>query len=158
MNDVLVLDQSPKNVRPEEAISENSIDEIRVYSRSALPELEAEIEAARRILDLGDDWDGGGSPKYSESTFERAATFLRMHNERFFELFGVRAAVPQINPGPNGSIDIHWKRPSWELLVNIPAEEGMAAAFYGDDYGSEIIRGSLDASQPNRGLIAWLMK
>ncbi len=57
-----------------------------------------------------------------------------------------------------GSIDLHWKQPTWELLVNIPAEETRRAAFYGDDYGAGAIKGSGDAGRHNFGLLEWLMK
>jgi len=151
-NEVLGLEPLP------EAVSESAIDKIRVYSYPNVSKLEAEIELAKHILDLEDDWDGEGSPRYSVDTLERAARFIRTQCDWLWDLFGMVATVPRIGPGPNGGIDIHWKQPSWELLVNIPAENKQMATFYGDDYGVEVIRGSFDPAEPNRGLIAWLMK
>ncbi len=124
-----------------------------------LPHLEAEIEAAaQRILSLDDDWDGEGSPGYDEATLGRAIEFLRTQIRGMWEIYGVEVPVPQINPGPDGSIDIHWKRVSWELLVNIPKEEQPCATFYGDDYGTGTIKGSIDTTHPSLGLLTWLMK
>lgn len=143
---------------PEEAVSESAIARMRVYSYVNLTRLEAEIESARQVLDLDDDWDGEGSPRYSADTLDRAARFVRTQCTRLWELFGMAAAVPRIGPGPNGSVDVHWRQPSWELLVNIPADDKQMAAFYGDDYGVEVIRGCFDPAEPNRGLIAWLTK
>jgi len=119
--------------------------------------LKAEIEQAKRILELQDDWDGVGSPGYSEDTFNRAIAFLTMEAEGLWESWGIRLPVPRIGPGPDGSIDLHWKQPSWELLVNISADANEMAVFYGDNYGAQKIRGSLDPKNFNLGIVAWLM-
>lgn len=129
------------------------------YDRSSAHDLEKEIESSRkRILSLRDNWDGEGSPGYLPNTLDRAITFVRTHSSVFTEISGKDAPVPQINPAPEGSIDIHWKQASWELLVNIPAEVNQKAAFYGDDYGKGTIKGTLDVDRYNFGLIEWLMK
>jgi len=156
MNDA-VLEYRCKD-QTEEAVPGSPINEIRVHAHASIPELEAEIESSKNILKLPDDWDGEGSPGYSKNTLERAITFVRTHVERLWETFGINAPVPNINPGPMGSIDLHWKEPTWELLVNIPAEETQRASFYGDDYGTGTIKGNVDAGRPNFGLLAWLMK
>lgn len=120
-------------------------------------ELKAEIEQARRILELEDDWDGEGSPGYSEDAFDRAVSFLTMEAEGLWESWGIPLPAPKIGPGPHGSIDLHWKQPSKELLVNIPADSNEMATFYGDNYGAEKIRGSLDPRNFNFGIAAWLV-
>ncbi len=144
--------------QPEETFSRSAVDKIRFHSRASIPELEAEIKASTRILKLNDNWDGEGSPGYSSRTLERAITFLRTHVEHLWENFGIQAPVPRINPGPMASIDLHWKEQTWELLVNIPADETKRAAFYGDDYGAGVIKGAVDVTRPNFGLLEWLMK
>ena len=140
-----------------EAKSINPIAKISVQTHTNIPQLEAEIESARTLLNLGDNWDGEGSPAYSKHTFERAIAFLRMHVERVWEA-GINAPVPYINPGPHGSIDLHWKERTWELLVNVPAEETRPAVFYGDDYGAGVIKGTIDPARYSFGLLEWLMK
>ena len=119
-------------------------------------ELEAEIKHAAAILKLTDNWDGEGSPGYKADTLKRAVWFLTSHAERLCSKYGVRLPVPKIGPGPNGSIDIHWKSP-WELLINIPADPNEMASFYGDNYGSQKIRGSFDLKTFNLGPFTWLM-
>jgi hypothetical protein len=119
--------------------------------------LQAEIEQARRILELKDDWDGEGSAGYSEETFDRAVAFLKTHMKGLWNSYGIRIPIPRIGTGPDGSIDLHWKEPSWELLVNIPADPNEMAVFYGDNYGVQKIRGSLDPNKVNLGIAAWLM-
>ncbi|MBZ5503507.1 MAG: hypothetical protein LAN59_14955 [Acidobacteriia bacterium] len=118
--------------------------------------LDAEIERAKGILKLQDDWDGEGSRAYSEETFNRAVVFLIKHIGRGWESCGLPSPIPRIGPGPDGSIDLHWRQPSWELLVNIPADPNEMATFYGDNYGLQKIRGSLDPQKIDSGIAGWL--
>ena len=65
--------------------------------------------------------------------------------------------MPQINPGPDGSIDLFWDQPTLELLVNIPANSTQEASFYGEDRRSHI-KGSFDTSERGIGVVFWLMR
>lgn len=120
-------------------------------------ELKAEIAQAKRILRLEDDWDGEGSLGYSEDTFNRATAFLTRHVKGLWERWGIRLPIPRIGPGPDGSIDLHWKLPSRELLVNISADANEVPTFYGDNYGALKNRGTLDPQNFNLEIAAWLM-
>ena len=121
--------------------------------------LEAEIESAHEKLTvLADNWDGEGSAEYKTETINTAAEFLMSQGRLLHEICGMSLPVPQINPGPDGSIDLFWKQPTWELLVNVPANSNQAASFYGEDQTGHTIKGSLDTSEPNIGVIVWLMK
>jgi hypothetical protein len=120
-------------------------------------ELKAEIEHAKTILTLTDDWDEEGSRAYSKNTLARAVDFLAAHSAKGYDLRSSYPPAPSIGPGPNGSIDLHWKQKTWELLVNIPADDGQMAVFYGDDYGAAKIRGSFDPKTVNLGIVNWLM-
>jgi len=119
--------------------------------------LEEEIERAESMLDLEADFDGEGSPAYTEDTFDLAAEFLRLHSRYFWEHCEKYSPVPKITPGPNGSIDLHWKLESRELLVNIPADVHEPAVYYGDNYGVEKIRGSVDPKKISYVIATWLM-
>lgn len=130
-------------------------DEV-LSNQQAVEELAAEISQARRILELEENWDGEGSTGYSEDTLNRAFAFLSTHVEGLWGKYGLSSPIPRIAPGPNGSIDLHWKQPSWELLVNIPEDANQVATFYGDDYGVQKIRGSLHQSGFHWKIAAWL--
>jgi len=67
--------------------------------------------------------------------------------------------APHIHPGPDGSIDIHWKNDNYELLLNVPVEEGSLAGFYGDNISGNMIKGKMNISdgKMNNGLILWLI-
>jgi hypothetical protein len=122
------------------------------------PKLQAEIHrAAEVILNLEYNWDGEGSMAFSERTFDRAVAFLVAQSYEVYRRNKVHPPVPSIEPGPAGSIDLHWQQPNLELLVNIPANPDALAAFYGDNYGSQTIKGSFDPKGFKREIITWLM-
>lgn len=125
---------------------------------NSLQAIEGAIESSRDLIDIEDDWDGEGSPGYLEQTWRRAAQFVREYAAHLAADYGLKIPAPGILPGPDGSIDIHWESDSFELLVNIPADANERAEFYGDDHGSIYIKGNLDPSRVNQGLIEWLQK
>jgi hypothetical protein len=132
------------------------------WQESDPPSLSAElsiaIENSRAILDLENDWDGEGGVGYSETTWLRATDFLRENALRLWQMKGVWPAVPFIEPGPNGSIDLHWRTSKRELLINIPSDPNQPAGYYGDNFASETIKGKLDISENNEWIMVWLMK
>ena len=124
---------------------------------SAPSTVQEAVESSRWILDLTDDWDEQGSPKYAESTWQRACDFLVRHARLARQRLGRELPAPAILPGPGASIDLHWKLPSFELLVNVPSDATRPATFYGDDHGVLCIRGNLNAAGDVPGLIVWLL-
>src|SRR4051812_6208423 len=114
------------------------------------------IEDSRRILDLSDDWDGEGSPAFQEETWDRAADFLVHQAGALWDRKGLILPVPRILPGPESSIDIHWRSPRRELLINIPSDKAAPIAFYGDDYGQDKKKGQIREGALDLDLFAWL--
>lgn len=123
---------------------------------AALDDLFSAIETSRRILDLPDDWDGAGSPAFAEATWQRAADFLRRCATTLWGREGRAVPVPQILPGPDSSIDIHWQSSQRELLINIPSDNDAPITFYGDDYGRDKRKGQIEEGAPDPDLLAWL--
>lgn len=119
-------------------------------------EIEEAIEESRSLLEIEDDWDGEGSAGYSEATWNRATEFLKNNARRLKDILDVWVDAPSISPGPNGSIDLHWKTESRELLINIPADSTQPAGYYGDDRGVNRIKGTFDISGRNEWLLMWL--
>lgn len=132
------------------------------HSRQSLPSelnhISQAIERSRSLLDLENDWDEAGSPPIVESTWRRATEFLARHALGVFESDKQIIDAPDMTPGPEGSIDLHWDYPAYEILVNIPADPAAMAGFYGDDRGSISIKGKLDPSHFSEGLHHWLIK
>ena len=118
--------------------------------------LQAIEKAIERIGALPDNWDDEGSPAYSKEVISRAAAFVKVNALSCHQRFGSVIRVPKILPGPDGSIDVHWKTAEYEMLVNISADPKAPASFYGDDYGTAKITGSFDPEKSNLGLLTWL--
>src|SRR5690606_5828346 len=81
-----------------------------------LQEIQKSIEDSYYILELEDDWDDEGGVPVDKNTFIRGIRFLinysvwLLHNQNFL------LAPPQINPGPDGSIDILWRTNHYRML------------------------------------------
>lgn len=119
--------------------------------------LEKVIKASRALLSLQPDWDEQGSPGYTEDTWNRMEKFLCAYSLCLTENYSTNIPVPEILPGPDGSIDILWRSTKYELLLNIPSTANSPARFYGDDKGELSIKGKLDPSKFNQGLLEWLL-
>lgn len=119
-------------------------------------QLDEAIEESRQILELRDNWDGEGGEAYLESTWQRAVDILYRFHE-WTSRVGKTARVPVIGPGPNGSIDLHWKSEQIELLLNVPKDTDALGEFYGDDYGKFSIKGTFDTEEIVEPLLRWLV-
>jgi len=114
------------------------------------------IETSRSILDLEENWDGEGALPFSQKVWETAVTFLALLAKEALERLDIIVDAPRILPSAEGSIDLHWKADTYELLVNIP-QNGTPASYYGDNtLGNHPIKDTCDASKPDRKLISWL--
>jgi hypothetical protein len=154
----LEIERTPTEGAPTEvALMETWEDTPQASSRllkAQCQEVEVEIEHAKSILrqpELDDK-----ESLYSEETLDRAVAFMKTHIESVWRSYGVKAPIPTIGPGPHGSVDLYWEQPSWKLLVNIPADKDAPATFYGDDYGRQKIKGSLDSKALSITIVAWL--
>ncbi len=116
-----------------------------------------EFSDASEMLSLPNDWDGDGSPAYRVETFIRASMFLLNHALTFRLIYGNVMPAPKMRKGPEGSIELHWRTSTRELLINIPAGSEEPADYYGDDgAGGNPLRGLLDLSTPDDRLMLWL--
>ena len=115
------------------------------------------ISSSAHLTELSDDWDGEGSPGYTKETWTRAITFLLSLAGSMRQQFGLMIDPPRILPSAAGSIDIHWKTDSYELLVNVPPAARQPIAYYGDNtQGNMPIERSCPHARPDRKLVAWL--
>ncbi len=130
------------------------------FEKSDLPDelclVAAAIESSRSILDLPLDPEEPEGELYSEEVWQRAVRFLSEHAMAIWRKQGHVIEAPNVLAGPDGSIDLHWENPRFELLINIPVDPNESAGFYGDDFGEVSIKGKIKPSAPNHGLMMWL--
>jgi len=111
-----------------------------------------------KLLALKDNWDGEGAKKYKKDTWERATQFIKKIYVHLWRQTQKLITPPNILPGPDGSIDFHWKTPKFDLLINIPEDPEEPATFSSDDYGQNTIKGTFDPNKINHALLSWLME
>ncbi len=81
-----------------------------------------------------------------------------------WEVGQIELDTPDITSGPDGSIDIHWKNPHRELLINIPENQADLANYYGRNKVGQTVEGDIlpsvdsDTLKRNQWLTMWLMQ
>jgi hypothetical protein len=134
-----------------------TIGEFGIQLPGVLSGLAASIDDSRSLLELPDDWDGEGAAAYSESTWRRTVEFVVRCATALWTDYGIVSDQVRILPDHDGGLAIDWRTGRRELSLSIPAAPSVDARFYGDDgSGGRSFKGSLDPSEPNRWLIAWL--
>ena len=108
------------------------------------------------ILNLESDWDGEKSIGYKEGTLDRTISFIRNISKKSWIDFKFIMKIPDIFPGTEGDIDIDWKLDTFQLLLTIPQDPNKPAAFYGDDYGINKIKGIFDIKKLDSVIVPWL--
>src|SRR5207249_3904112 len=115
------------------------------------------LESSRKMLEFAQDWDGEGASPIAESTWQRAANFLRQTASTLWTNYHLRLESPSIEPVADGSIDLHWKLSNRELLVNISPTDEKWADYYGDNkLGWNVVKGKFNTHARNLWLFIWL--
>jgi hypothetical protein len=141
--------------------AEASLDEIlaAIANQEVDPILREKIDAAEEsIMALPADFDGEGSIAYDTATLNRVRSFLENLASLLLHRYQSVLVIPDILPGPEGSVDLHWENENFELLINIPADSSTPATYYGDDFGNNTSEGTFEVDQVDQGFLAWLKK
>ncbi len=125
---------------------------------SELSEIKRDISASRRILSLADNWDDEGSIGYSLDTLESAISFLAYSALEIWESERILIQPPRISPGPDGSIDLHWVKNKYGLLINIEPKPSTFITFYGEENEGNYIKGRLNRGEIKRAILLFLME
>lgn len=108
------------------------------------------------ILSLHDNWDGDGSKGYTETLWQRAEDMLIRLTQRFTTNYQLPLPIPEILPGPDSSIDIHWKNEKFELLINIPEDTDESVCLYARDFDKTEIEAAVSIEKVDQVLLNWL--
>jgi len=117
------------------------------------------IIKADGLKNLPLDWDEDGALPIDETTVEYASWFLRHYYNYTLKHFGTKIQLPEINPCPDGSIDLEWHTPFAQLLINIRKDkEGVYTAYYyGDRHNNKMqVKGSTPLSEFSEHLAVWM--
>lgn len=122
------------------------------------PSVQTEIERSRRIFELNDDWDGEGSPGYAQPTLDIAVEVLESIVEGIPTILLAGITTVELQPGPDGSIDLGLVLGNRRLLINVPRDSDDSVLFYG--HGPERqypIEGAFVRTTRPRFLAEWLV-
>lgn len=109
-------------------------------------ELAQLLEDSKSLLGIEDNFDGEGSPAIKPETLNRAHRFL----SAFVGVLGggeTSVVLPDIQYGPNGSIDLYWAftTDKSEFLINVPSDPMHKITYCGiDGVGNKTTKGSYD--------------
>ena len=126
---------------------------------SCMTSLIEELNHSVYILDLDEDWDGMGAEKISKSTYYDAIGFAVDYTKHIFRRYDSQIiSAPEINPGPDGSIDLEWHSVNARFLANIQSSaQGTIVKFYGDFHkNSSPYSGKMYLKQFNTELAKWM--
>ena len=117
------------------------------------------VLSSRQMLQLEENWDGEDARPVLESTWKRATHFLWRIAVTLWKEDNISIPPPEIDPVPDGSIDIDWRLNGRELLINIPPDPDKPTTYYGDDgAGGKVNKGELNTSESNHWLLVWLLE
>ncbi len=116
------------------------------------------IDNSKSLLSLQAGWNEEDALPVDREVWLHATGFLMRYALRVFNLFSVSVDAPDINPCPNGSIDLSWRTKSARMLINVRREKGeMLAFFYGDLYHDKMpIKGNVPADTVEDHLACWM--
>lgn len=121
-------------------------------------EIETAIEEASDLPLLPDNWNEEGAKAISTELFDNAVNFLRTYNKFLGTTYKVSLPAPEINPCPDGSIDLSWRSKHARMLINIRIHDNIPHAFfYGDRYNNKMpVKGNTPVADFSEGLAAWM--
>lgn len=120
-------------------------------------ELVKAIQKSTKIISYSNNWDGEGSKGYSKTTYVNAISFLVKYVKWVWDEKIYALPTPKILPGSNGSIDLYWKKNSYDLIITIPEAPNLVAHYYGDDKKDRVCEGTFRFQEDNEGMFLSLL-
>jgi hypothetical protein len=114
-----------------------------------------ELNKSKYILELNDNWDNEGSKGYKQNTWMTMATFLIKAAQKLYDQ-GIIIDTPRISNGPDGSIDLYWKKRDYYLLINIPNDINEQSTYFGEDASKNSMQGAFDTKNIEKQSILWV--
>lgn len=111
--------------------NKNTLSQSFAENQKSLLELGERLIRANEMLNLPENFDDEGSPCYGHKTLLNVADFLTKLWQVMLDNNLKEIPVPDILPGPNGTIDILWETDKFDLLINISNGEKPDIDYYG---------------------------
>jgi hypothetical protein len=115
------------------------------------------ISESRWILGWHEIMDGKATRPIESRTFSRAISLLTMLAYQAQTDASAEFPLPRISPSPDGSVDLLWESPGFELLVNVPAGPDALATFAGEKANQIRLTGETNPEKPAEILLKWIL-
>lgn len=147
-----------RNTRSLAKILQNPIRVFGFILPHDLADIANRVASSHNFLELEENWDGCGGPKYKYSTWMTATGVVVNAAIDYWSVSKKVPTSPAILQGIDGDIDVIWRSGHRSLLINTPEEESLRPSFVGkDSRDSEIeINGTLTVREGNGWLLQWL--
>lgn len=121
--------------------------------------LAAEIERARYLLDLPDDWDTDGSPGFAEATWTRTVNLAVDLGTSLADGWSLTPRDIEILPGAGGNLSLEVAYPNATILFSVPKDRDAPVRYYGrNDAGGRTTKGLLAPEESLDWLSLWTAK
>ena len=116
------------------------------------------IQEAKEILSYPDNWDDEGAEATDESTFIKAADFLRSYAIFIERNYGVTLATPYMDILRDGSISIHWETKRGLMIIIFKKTSAEKAYFFAERLADkvEIKSAVIVGAEPDEILAQWM--
>ncbi len=123
-----------------------------------LSKLVKEVEESIFIYSLPEGWDENNARQIEKNLWISSIQFLLEYALYIHNNFEHVLETPEINPVPNGTIDLSWRTKNARMLINIREEQGELLAFYyGDLYKDRFPnKGCVSANNVTSHLLQWI--
>lgn len=130
---------------------------LRIKVRKELNHIIKCFQESEYISSLKEDWDDNEGKPISFQTWTNAVNFVNDYSDWIFNYFGIVISEPQIQPGPNETIDIVWRNDNYRFLINIPQDKNFQAGYYGDDKkNGNSIKGKIPIDKVEEFIATWM--
>ncbi|MCH7575853.1 MAG: hypothetical protein IIA59_12120 [Candidatus Marinimicrobia bacterium] len=157
-NDAKRIITSTETSSSVEIASISELQEIAENLSDELANIRSAILDSQWILDLQENWDDEGSIGYEVETLAAAGHFLSDYAGKIFNSEKIVLDAPNLYPGPDGSIDVHWANHRYGFLVNISPAPSERIGFFGKTDSGRDFKGSLDRGEILSAMILFLLE
>ena len=96
----------------------------------------------KEFIALQENWDGEGAKKINKETIQRVDYFL--NDLRYeYKIPLLNYELPDLFPGHDGEIEVHWKNEKLEFIAIIPGNSMDAISFLAIIKSGQKIKGSV---------------
>lgn len=118
------------------------------------------VDESRYIYKLESGWDGMNADNITHVVWSLSIQMILKYSKSILESKNIVIDEPDINPCPNGSIDLSWRSQEYALLINISKNSSKyVCSYYGKSYETdEDIKNINDPLDIDKELEFWISK